>query len=327
MNRLLNFSTHGGDLRLFADDWDRVAAFVAGQGFDGLELLPVGDYPFARIPAALVHGLHLRFFVMLRQIWRGDRKWLLETFGDWETVRRFYGGTDRTAIVDTYVHQLELARRFGCRYVVFHPVHCELDHVHDWRFPWSWRETLELCAEVMNEVLARSRYRGWLLFENLWWPGSLRLRDVEEYAYLRQRVAHDRCGIVLDTGHLLADGGGFDHEEAAISHLLARLDSLGELRREIRAVHLTCSLSGRYIRASRKSNLPRQSGFRQRLQAAREHVMQIDRHDPFSSPAIDRLFTRIEPADVVFEFSFRDLATWQEKIRVQKQALRERLWT
>ncbi len=56
-------------------------------------------------------------------------------------------------------------------------------------------------------------------------------------------------------------------------------------------------------------------------------VMQIDRHDPFTSPAIERLFTRIEPADVVFEFSFRDLATWQEKIRVQKQALRERLWT
>ncbi len=328
MKKLLNFSTHGGDLDLFAGDWDRAAAFVADQGFDGFELLPVGDYSFGRIPSALIHGLHLRFFVMLRQIWRGDRRWLLETFGDWESVRRFYGGTNRQAIIDTYVFQLELARRFGCDYVVFHPVHCELDQVYDWCAPRPWRETLELCAEVLNEVLARSGFRGWLLLENLWWPGSFRLDTPEEYTFLRRRLGYEKCGIVLDTGHLLAAAGGFDHEELAIDHLLARLREMGSLRREIRAVHLTCSLSGRYIRQSRAAGSPPGSdGFGQRLRKARRHVSRIDRHDAFSIPDIDRMFELIEPDHLVFEFSFRDLATWREKIATQKRPLEKRFWS
>ena len=73
MKKLLNFSTHPGEPELFGDDWSTIADFVAQQGFDGLELLPVGNYDFDRIPPELIRGLHLRFFVFLTHIWHNDR--------------------------------------------------------------------------------------------------------------------------------------------------------------------------------------------------------------------------------------------------------------
>jgi sugar phosphate isomerase/epimerase len=325
--KLLNFSTHPGEPELFDDDWGKVAKFMNKWQFDGFELLPVGDYPFARIPKELIHGLHLRFFVILRQIWQNNRQGLIDMFGCLDDVQRFYGGTDRQCIIDTYVRQFELAHRLGCEYVVFHPVQCELEHIYDWQFPWHWKDTLKLCSEILNEALSRSRYNGLLLFENLWWPGSFRLDSNEEYEYLRQRVNHDRCGIVLDTGHLLNSGGGFDVESEAIAYLLKRVADMGEMAKEIRVVHLTCSLSGAYIRQSKQSAQTKsEDGFWQQLAAARKHVSRIDPHEPFTDPAIAGLFDLVEPDHVVFEFTFRGLDIWQDKIATQKQALQERLW-
>ncbi len=239
IRRLLNFSTHPAEPSdLFDDDWQQAAAFLDKHAFDGFELYPVSDYDFKRIPPYLIEGLHLRFFVMLRQLWQGDEQALLEHFDSWENVERFYGGRTRESIINTYAGQLDLAHSLGCDYVVFHPVHCDLNHVYDWRFPWHWRDTLDLCAEVLNESLARSSFAGWLLFENLWWPGSFRLDSNEEYAYLRERVDHPRCGIVLDTGHLLNSTGGFTQESEAIDYLIKRLTDMDELAQEIRTVHL-----------------------------------------------------------------------------------------
>jgi len=147
----------------------------------------------------------------------------------------------------------------------------------DWQFPWHWQDTLDICSEILNESLALSKYNGLLLFENLWWPGSFRLDSYEEYEYLRQRVNHDRCGIVLDTGHLLSSGGGFEDESAAIDYLLKRVKDMGAMAKEIHTVHLTCSLSGNYIRKSKKDIHPETDAiFWQQLASARKHVGRID---------------------------------------------------
>ncbi len=328
IKRLLNFSTHPGELELFGDDWSRVADFMRKWQFDGFELLPVGNYPFTRIPPELIHGIHLRFFIFLRRIWQNDRQGLREMFGSMADVQRFYGGTDRQCIIDAYARQFELAHQLGCKYTVFHPVQCELDYIYSWRFPWPWQETLDMCAEIINEALARSPYQGLLLFENLWWPGSFRLQTGAEYEYLRRRVKHERCGIVLDTGHLLNSGGGFEKETEGIKYLLKRVKNMGSLNKEIKAVHLTCSLSGKYIRKSRQTAGPEDGGtFWQQLAAARRHVARIDPHEPFTNPAIGGLFDLISPSYVVFEFTWRGLDIWQQKIAAQKKAMKERLWT
>ncbi len=336
--RLLNFSTHAGDLALFDDDWKAAGRFLEEWDFDGFELYPVGDYPWERIPAGLIKSLHLRFFVILRPGWKEDHREIKRVFGDHETAARFYGGRDyKTAIIEAYRRQLNLAHDLGCETVVFHPAHCELEYIYDWNFPWDWRRTLELCAEVLNESLARSTWRGLLLLENLWWPGSFRLKEPEaEYDYLKSRIEHKNCGIVLDTGHLLYCDNGFDDEPEAIAWLLDEVGGWPEgVRRAVRALHLTCSLSGAYIRESRARAAygpgrgKEKSGandFFRRLAAARDHVMRIDRHQAFTEPAIGRLFSLIAAEQAVFEFIFRDRKEWESKIALQKQALQEKLW-
>ena len=325
IQRLLNFSTHAGEPDLFDDDWSKIDAFLQKHQFDGFELYPVGGYDFDRIPPELIRGLHLRFFVMLRQIWQGNDKELLAIFDNWDNIERFYGGRTRQIVVDTYVYQLDLAQKLGCDYVVFHPVHCELDHVFDWKFPYDWRDTLQICAEILNEALARSSFSGWLLFENLWWPGSFRLEEKEEYEFLREQVNYHRCGITLDTGHLLNASGGFSRESEAIDYLCDRLAAMGDQAADIRTIHLTLSLSGNYIRQSRKNGVRFTGDFWQRLSTARQHVSQIDPHDPFTDPAIGRILDYCQPSQVVFEFTFKGLEIWEENIGKQKKAM-ARLW-
>jgi len=327
--KLLNFSTHKRDLALFENDWTRIAAFVRGHGFDGIELLPVGDYPFECMPSELVHSIHLRFFIFLRAMWRQDMDALEKQFGSMDNVQMFYGGRDRECIVNTYVTQLDLAETLECRTVVFHPAQCDLDHVYDWQFPWHWQETIDICAEILNQALKKSRYTGWLLFENLWWPGSFRLDHPEEYEYLRKKMDYDRCGIVLDTGHMLNCSGSVNvNEPDAIEYLISRARDMGTLRHEIKALHLTCSLSGEYIRKSTGGKPPLNPGddFWARLSVARKHVGRIDPHDPFTMPEVGRFVEMIQPEQVVFEFSFRDIPAWEQKIRLQKAALARVLW-
>ncbi len=332
MQRLLNFSTHPGEPELFGDDWGRAEAFLKRWGFDGFELYPVGNYPFNRIPDSLVTGIHLRFFVILAPVWRGEHARLMDIFGSKDSAAAFYGAPYETLgpewIADFYADQLDLAHRLGCGYVVFHPVHCELAHVYDWRFPWRVEETLGMCAELINAASARSDFKGRILFENLWWPGSFRLLDPREYEYLQSRVNYPNCGIALDTGHLMNTNPELTSEPDAVDFLLNHIDTLGEIKSEIYTVHLTRSLSGEYIRESRKNGRPNEIGqsFWEKFDTARRHVGNIDQHEPFTYPGIDRVLEKIDPENVVFEFTFTGIDQWEEKIAVQKQALNGFLW-
>ncbi len=80
MNWLLNISTHGSDLDIAGPNWSKAASLLRRTGMDGFELYPAGAYDCTAIPKEIVGGIHLCFFVMLRQIWRDDREGLLRIF-------------------------------------------------------------------------------------------------------------------------------------------------------------------------------------------------------------------------------------------------------
>ena len=328
MERLLNISTHSGELKMFADSWEQAGKFLEHWDFDGFELYPVSKYPFYCIPQQLISGIHLRFFIILAPIWRGDKQRLLKIFGDWRTVEHFYGGRNAEWIATFYAGQLDLVEWLGCSYVVFHPVHCELEYIYSWKFPWKINDTLDLCAEVLNAATRQSSFTGKICFENLWWPGSFRLDSAAEFDYLLSRVEHPNCGIVLDIGHLLNTNPKLRDEREATSYVLAHLDHLGEIIRHIHVVHLSKSLSGNYIRKTRSISQPfaKNQTFWECLDQARHHVGCIDRHEPFATPLIGTVLERLDPAHVVFEFTWSDKAQWEGKIAVQKKALHHVLW-
>ncbi|UZJ36448.1 TIM barrel protein [Prosthecochloris sp. SCSIO W1103] len=329
MRFLLNISTHANDLSIAGERWEHAVSLLDETGFDGYELYPVGDYVYDSIPGEIIGGIHLRFFVMLKQIWYNDRRQLLAMFDNERNIEMYYGGTSRETIVACYREQLELARRFNCPYVVFHPVHYELDYIFNWYPPWSWEEMVDLSADVINEVVRDTAYDGWILFENLWWPGNFRLDSVREIDRLFDRLEYSKPGLVLDTGHILNKNRFLAGEKEAVAYLLGEVDRLGSHRDLVKAVHLCKSLSGDYVRASMEMHEPFDGAetFWERFTVAARHVRRIDEHDAFSHASIAGLFERIAPDTTVFEFSFRSKEEWVDKIHRQKQSLGERFFT
>ncbi len=323
MRFLLNISTHANDLAIAGERWEHAVSLLDETGFDGYELYPVGDYEYDTIPEEIIGGIHLRFFVMLKQIWGNDRQQLLAMFDNERNIEMYYGGTSRETIVACYRTQLELARRFNCPYVVFHPVHYELDYIFNWDPPWSWEEMVDLSADVVNEVVRDTAYDGWFLFENLWWPGNFRLDDVREIDRLFSKLDYHKPGLVLDTGHILNKNQSLKNEKEAIDYLLDEVDRLGEYRNLVKAVHLCKNLSGEYVTASMKQKSPfgEAKTFHERFAVASRHVRQIDVHDAFDHSSISGLFESIEPETTVFEFSFSSREEWVDKIRRQKKSL------
>lgn len=323
MRFALNFSTHPGDLEIIGHDWNNARRILEGEGFDGFELYPVGEHAWELIPEGLIIGLHLRFFPILRPFWIGDKRRLLEIFGDEETVAAFYGGPTRESLVAVYCRQLALAAQLGCEYVVFHLAQSEFDYIYNWQFPWNWRETIDICAELITEALADSPFTGELLLENLWWPGSFRAVHPEEIDYALSRIAYPRTGVVLDTGHLLNTNQEIVSEADGIEFLIRAVESLGEARKAIRGVHLTRSLSAEYVTKTFQASPPSLSRgtFWDRYHQAIEHVNLIDQHDPFEDPAIAGLFDVIDPAYVTYEFGYASRGEWLDKIFRQRNAM------
>ena len=62
------------------------------------------------------------------------------------------------------------------------------------------------------------------------------------------------------------------------------------------------------------------------MAAAGRHVQRIDPHAPFTDPAIGGHFGLAESEQMVFEFTFRDLPFWREKIATRKRALEDVSW-
>lgn len=323
MKTLLNISSYGMDLEIVGPGWSWGRKIVEENGFDGFELYPVPGYDFKKIPKDLITGIHLRFFVILAPMWNEDRQRLLEIFDDEETIRHFYGGLTRQAIIDYYRSQLALAQEFGAEYVVFHAAHCELDYVYQWNFPWNWQYIVDMSADIINAVTEETNYDGWILYENLWWPGSFTLNSPEEIARLLNRTRYEKCGIILDTGHLLNQNANIKTEKQGIDYILKRLNQLGDACASVKGLHLSRSLSGAYIRESRRIKEPYAgaSGFWERLSVARRHVLKIDQHDAFEDQAIQKIFDYIHPEFTVFEFLFNNREIWMDKVNRQKKAV------
>ncbi len=320
---LLNISTHPADLDIIGHDWVLAQELLEQEGFDGYELYPVGDYAWEKVPERLIVGIHLRYYPILAPLWREDRSRLMKIFGDMKTVRHFYGGTDRDALISGYRQQLALATRLGCEYVVFHAAQSELEYLYDWKFPWSFGETLDLCAEILHAVLDGTEYAGELLIENLWWPGSFRGNTPREIEQVLESIDYPKTGIMFDTGHLLNTNQNILTEEEGIGWIGECLKNLGDLRLAIRGVHLTKSLSSEYVIKTRRASPSSGNhvSFWTRYRDAVDHVRRIDQHEAFRQPAVARLFELIDPSFVIYEFTYGSLSQWQRKIRHQRKAM------
>lgn len=293
--------------------------FLARHHLDGLELFLYGPRDESFFPAALVHGVHLRFWPAWISFWRQDAVKMARDYGGQDAVREMFGGERVEAWLELWRQNIREAADAGAKYLVLHVAETPLSELCARPFTTisdaeAIDATLELVA-ALSDVIPEDCQ---LLFENLWWPGlTLRRTDLAER--LLSRSKHQNCGFLLDTGHLMSTNLDLVGEADSAAFVVAAYRALGSLGERVYGLHLHQSQSGAYVRTRMSTpgdwRWPRDSA------KISEYVARVDAHRPFQTEAVRRIVEAIQPEYLVHEFLPATFAEWEEKVHTQRHAL------
>lgn len=292
-------------------------------GCDGIEAVWGGDDSINQLPADTAVGYHLTFFPDWVDFWLQNVPELTRKFGSRKAWTSFYGADNRDRFLDLYRKDLRRAERLGARYVVFHVSDVSLEEGYTYRWLHDDRTVMDASLELLNLLLDEHRYPFEILAENQWWPGFTFL-EPGKTEYLLNGIHAERKGIMLDTGHLLNTNTALQSEAEGIYYLQQMLDRHGSLCGAIRGVHLHCSLSGAYTRSHTGSEpVWESSDYTARFGQSYGHILQIDRHRPWTDPGIADVLRRIRPAYLTHELACRDRDGRAAAVRAQRETLRK----
>lgn len=293
---------------------------LAALGLDGIE----GVWAMEPIPVELIQGTlvgyHLTFFTDWLDLYREDHRALREKFGSLEQAEAFYGGLGPDFLLDFYREDLARAKALGAQYLVFHVSDVSMEESYTYRWRHSSEEVLDAAAEVVNALLAEEKGDFDFLMENQWWPG-LTLTDPALTARLLEAVRYPKKGLLLDTGHLLHCNPALETEEEAVAYIHRVLDAQGELCSYIRGIHLHQSLSGAYVRAhtgALPADFPQEPV--ERFGCCYGHILQIDRHQPWTTPAVASVIQRLGPDYLTHELSASSALARHQAVLTQRRA-------
>ena len=317
MQLTFNITTSPDDLGRYGSS-DSLADML--RGFDGVELMCLGDDKNGIVKKDFVKGLHLGSFPYWLDFWNGDKEALLSEFGSLAECENHYGGTDRNALVRFFASELETAVRYAAEYVVFHVSDASVYEGFTRNYRHSSKEVIDASCELMNEVLSRSSYSGMLLLENLWVPG-LTFTEPDMTKRLLDGIERKNKGIMLDTGHLFNTNTAIRTQEQGLEYINSMLDLHGSLSENIVGVHLNCSITGGYC-AERMKHPPKLlPTYSERCMQMFEHAFRVDEHKPFTCAGVDKLIERIAPEYLTFEFISRSKDEHIRLLAQQRTAL------
>ncbi len=301
MKQLTNIAVYEGCLDQHGGA-DGLAHDCAELGLDGLEIVWGDDVVVSeQPPAELVVGYHLLFFSTWVDFWQGDEAALLEEFGTWDAVRRCYGGETRSQLVARFRKDLQRALDLGAEYAVFHVSDVRMREVYTYEFSHTDRQVCDCACELINELFDGVSTDIALLLENQWWPGFT-FCDPAMTRRLLDGIEYDNVGIMLDTGHLMSTDTSLRTQEQAARYIRECYDAHGSLRELVRGLHLHQSLSGAYVEGTR-GIVPADfvGSYEERFATSYQHVLKIDRHEPWNNPVIADLVRSINPTWVNHE--------------------------
>lgn len=322
MLRLMNLTNHPKDLERFGSCPQVVQSFLDKHQLHGLEVMIQGEWSEAQLPKQLVKGVHMCFWPIWLDFWQGNHSNLMAQFKSEEAITQFYGGLSRSAMVKWYKQELNAAAALGAEYVVFHVSHVTLADCYSYQFTYTDAEVIEAFIEMINEVFDGFEGNLQLLMENQWWPG-LTLLERETMTRLLADIHYPHKGFMLDIGHLMNTELTLKSEEMAVTYILSVLEKLGNLKEAIKGIHLNSSLSGDYVTQmlQKGSEFKHENSFLDQYMAAFGHIGQIDRHEPFVSPAIRNVIECVKPAYLVHEFTVQEVSKLDTYLAVQNKAM------
>ena len=321
MKLLTNFAVYDGCLDEYGD-----AAALAGDcaelGLDGVEVVWGHEDDAAEtLPNDLVVGYHMLFFSTWVDFWLGKKDALLDEFVTWEAVKDCSGAETPDELVVRFRRDLQRAIDFGAKYVVFHVSDVRMRECFTREFSHTDRQVCDCACELINRIFDGVDTNLALLVENQWWPG-LTFCDPAMTRRLLDGIEYDNVGIMLDTGHLMSTNTKLRTQKQALGYIRNCYDAHGDVAKKVRGLHLHQSLSGEYVEQS-LGFVPEDftGDYMQRFTSSYRHVLNIDRHEPWTDPGIADLVRYIGPEWVNSELSFGSRAEHNERLRVQLAAL------
>lgn len=322
MRQHISFPLYAEALSAYAG-WEDLRQELRELGCDGIEAIWAGESIPVDIPKDLVGGYHLTFFPDWLDFYREDAAALLRKFGSIKAVRQFYGGLGAEHLVKVYREDLRRACSLGAKYVVFHVSDVSIEEGYTYHWLHSDREVLESAVEIIRALLPEIPAEMEFLVENQWWPGFTFTRP-EETAWLLEQIPHPKRGIMLDTGHLMNTNIHIRSQRDGIAFIREMLRRHGSLSRYIRGVHWHQSVSGAYTAANTgclPETLPTE--YEARFAASYSHILQIDRHQPWTEPEAAALLEEIAPEYLTHELSATDRMNRKQAVCRQMAAVRE----
>ena len=318
MKKIMNITTCAEDTGRYTDRAD-LRSFFRGYGLDGLEVMQAGILAPPVIAPADVIGVHLRYWPGWMDFWRQDVPRLELEYGDLETCWRHYGGKTPSVLEDACRQDIAFANTMAPEYLVYHVSDCSM--IESMRRNYHYRddEVIDATAALCNAVTDGIKGAPWLLFENLWYPG-LTMLDPEMTARLLVQVRYPKCGVMLDTGHLMHTNPALRTPDEAVDYIHRILDRYADLS-FIKGIHLHQSLTGDVAMDLMQHWQPVPGDYQARIWEVIGHIFQVDRHQPFATPRVQELIDRIQPAYLVLELISSDRPMHAELLRQQVKFL------
>ena len=135
-------------------------------------------------------------------------------------------------------------------------------------------------------------------------------------------IQYENKGIMLDTGHLMNANLELRTQEEGADWVSRMLEEHGGLGSMVRGIHLHQSLSGAYVKAHTGSLPdPWPVDYAEQFCQSYQHILSIDTHRPWTTPAVRALVERIAPEWLVHELSAANRAERDKRLEIQSRAL------
>ena len=312
-----NMTTTPDDMERFQSRED-LLDFMGG--FDGLELMYFGDNDL--ITPDMVSGVHLNCHETWYDFFTGNEEALLSEFDDLETVERVYGSLNPQALVDHFKRNVQVARRYGAEYVVFHVSEAAVEESLTFCRRHTNEKVIDAACDLLNQVFADENPDLALMLENLWYPG-LMLTDPAMTRRLFEGVRHPNKGIMFDTGHLLHTDFTLRSQEEGLAYINRRIDEheRAGLLPLFRGMHLQQSITGEFCQSLVDNPIQLAPTYSERMWQVFENIFKIDLHQPFTCPGVREMVDRLPLEFLTFEFITESRQQLASYLQAQREAL------
>lgn len=249
-------------------------------------------------------GVHLEYWTYWLDFWLDDTESLAQNFSDRKKLIDYYSGAStKEEWLNVIRSNIKEALRDEPEYLVWHLAEADFRELFTNDFRHTDEQVLKCTIDLFSKVADIIPNDVWVLFENLWFPGLHTLeKGAIAYFFAAVHSKHKRTGIMLDTGHLMNTNPELADENEAAQFICRKIDTLGNLAELIKGIHLSKSLSGKYV----KSFSPDE----QQIFSPRyilNHIVNVDRHRPFSTRAARQIIQAVQPDYIVHELNYSSL--------------------